>query len=72
MNTIREISRNLTGLFIDDEFLAVAVLVVIAATAFLILVLGVLPLIAGGVLLAGNVVVLALGAIRTARRTERR
>jgi hypothetical protein len=71
MNTIMDVGRGVIGLFVDDEFLAIAVLVVITATAFLIVGLGVQPLIAGGVLLVGNVIVLVLGAVLTARRQQR-
>jgi hypothetical protein len=71
MSTVIEILRGLVALFVDDELLAVGVLGIVGVTAVLIMVAGVEPLAAGAVLLGGNVVVLMLGAIRTARRTDR-
>jgi hypothetical protein len=68
MTTIIEILRNVLGLFLDDEFLAIAVLVVVAVTSFLILGLGAQSSLAGGFLLFGNVVVLISSIVRTARR----
>jgi hypothetical protein len=69
MTTIREILRNIVGLFLDDEFLAIAVLVIVAVTAFLILGLGAESSLAGGFLLFGNVLVLIRGVVRTARQS---
>lgn len=63
-----EILRSLIGLFIDDEFMAIAVLAVVASVALLVLGFGIDPLIAGALLLAGNVVVLVMSALRTALR----
>jgi membrane protein YqaA with SNARE-associated domain len=68
MSVIREVMRGLVGLFIDDEFLAVSILAVVAATAALVLGVGVDPLMAGAALLIGNVTVLVVGATRTAKR----
>lgn len=68
MNTIVDILRGLLGLFVDDELLAVGVLGVVAITAFLVTIVGTEPLAAGVVLLCGNVLVLIVGAVRTARR----
>jgi hypothetical protein len=72
MTTIIEILRNVVGLFLDDEFLAIAVLVIVAVTAFLVLGLGAQPSLAGGFLLFGNIVVLIFGVVRTARQSARR
>jgi hypothetical protein len=71
MTMISEIVRGLVGLFIDDEFLAVAILAVVAATAALIFILGAAPLVAGAFLLVGNIAVLVAGALRTANRRQR-
>jgi hypothetical protein len=68
MNTVVEILRAVVGLFIDDELLAVGVLGVVALTAFLAAVVATDPLVAGAVLLCGNIVVLIVGAVRTTRR----
>ena len=64
MNILSIISRELLGLFIDDEFLAVAVLAVVALAASLILLFEAPPLLVGGMLLAGCIAVLMLSVIR--------
>ena len=71
MTTILELLRGCVGLFVDDEFLAVAILAVVAATAFLMLVV-VQPLRAGAVLIIGTVSVLVIGEWRTASRLRSR
>lgn len=71
MSTLTEILRGFVGLFIDDEFLALAVLAVVALTAILMLVIGVPAEISGAFLFLGNVLVLVLGAMRTARARVR-
>ncbi len=71
MSTLTEILRGIIGLFIDDEFLAIAVLAVVALTAVLMLVIGVPAEISGAFLFLGNVLVLVLGAMRTARAKVR-
>lgn len=68
MNIVSLILRQLVGMFIDDEFLAVAVLAVVGAAALLIL-FGVPPLVAGGALLVGCIAVLMLSALRANRKT---
>ena len=72
MIIILELLRACVGLFVDDEFLAVAILAVVAATAVLVLLVRVQPLLAGAVLIIGTVSVLAIGAVRTARRLRPR
>jgi len=72
MTTIREIFRNLIGLFLDDEFLAIAILGVVALTAFLTLGLESQPWWAGAFLLVAIVLVLAGSVLRTARNTSKR
>jgi hypothetical protein len=72
MTTILELLRGCVGLFVDDEFLAVAILAVVAATAFLMLVVGVQPLRAGAVMIIGTVSVLVIGVWRTASRLRSR
>jgi uncharacterized protein (DUF983 family) len=65
MRTITEIFRNVIGLFVDDGFLVIAILGVVALTAFLTLELGVRPSLAGAFLLLANVAVLAGSVLRT-------
>jgi hypothetical protein len=71
MNTIIEALRGLVGLVVDDELLAVGVLAVVGLTALLIIATGTEPLLAGAILLFGNMLVLVVGAVRTARRNVR-
>ena len=54
MTTMLELLSGCVGLFIDDEFLAVTILAVVAATAVLVLLVRVQPLLAGAVLIIGN------------------
>lgn len=72
MTAIGEIFRNLIGLFLDDEFLAVAILGVVALTAFLTQGLASQPWWAGAFLLAAIVLVLVGSVLRTARNTAKR
>jgi len=69
---MREILTSLIGLFLDDEFLAIAILAVVAATAFLTLGLANPPWWAGAFLLLSTVLVLAGSVLRTARKNARR
>ena len=69
MTTIMQILRSIIDLFLDDEFLAAGILAIVALTVLLVAGLGARPLLAGGVLFAGNVLVLVLSILRTARRT---
>ncbi len=72
MTAMREILNSLIGLFLDDEFMAIAILAVVAATAFLTLGLDVPAWWAGTFLLLLMVLVLAGSVLRTARRSARR
>ena len=72
MTTIGEIFRCLIGLFLDDEFLAIAILGVVALTAFLTIGLGTQSSWAGAFLLIAIVLVLAGSVLRTARNSTRR
>lgn len=68
MKLLRLLARELVGLFIDDEFLAVAILVVVAATTVLREGTHADPLIAAAVLLGGCLAVLLASVHRGARR----
>ena len=50
---LRKIFLEILGLFIDDGFLALAILAVVAAAAFLVFVVDAPKAVAGGVLLIG-------------------
>jgi hypothetical protein len=68
MNMMIKIVGAIIGLFVDDELLAIGILCVVGLTALLLDVFGMEPLAAGAGLLCGNILVLGVGAIRTARR----
>ena len=63
---LRTALKEIIGLFVDDELLAVGILVVVAATAVAAKLMGLASL-AAAVLLGGCLAVLVLGVMRTAR-----
>lgn len=69
MNIVSLILRELLGMFVDDEFLAIAVLSVVAVAAGLSLWLPAPPLLVGGVLLVGCVAVVVSSALRASRKS---
>ena len=69
MNIISLILRELVGMFVDDEFLALAVLAVVAVAAGLAAWLAP-PLLVGGVLLIGCVAVVVSSALRASRKSR--
>jgi len=66
MKLVNAVMREIVGLFVDDEFLALATLVVVGAAAILVNVVAAIPLAAGIVLLVGCLAVLVVGVLRTA------
>lgn len=68
MIILRDVLTELFGMFVGDARLTAAVLVVVAATAALIEVGDLSPLIGGGVLLVGCLAVLMDAVLRAARR----
>jgi len=70
MTVVMQILRAFLGLFVDDEFLALGVLAVVALTALLMQVRDAQPLAAGSVLMGGLLLVLGLGVLRTVRRSQ--
>jgi hypothetical protein len=66
MKLVNAAIREIVGLFLDDEFLAFATLVVVGAAAILVNVVAAIPLAAGIVLLVGCLAVLVIGVLRTA------
>jgi hypothetical protein len=68
MNLVSLIIRELIGMFIDDEFLAVAILAVVALAAACGIMLAAPQAVVGGVLLSGCIVVLVLSAYRGSRK----
>ena len=59
--------REILGLFVDDELLAVGILVVVALTAAIAKLTTLGTSLAGVVLLGGCLAILVLGVMRTAR-----
>jgi hypothetical protein len=69
MNTVKLILAELVGLFVDDEFLAIAILVIVAAAAICAFTLHATSAVVGGVLLVGCVAVLAVSTVRGMLKT---
>lgn len=68
MSKLTSAFRELAGIFIDDEFLAVAILVVVALAAGFAFMLGAPHLLTGALLLFGCVAVLVSSCIRASRK----
>ena len=68
MTLLRDIARELFGMFVADARLSGAIVALVAVVAGLILWLGISPVIAGGGLLAGSLLILVEAACREARR----
>ncbi|CAD5288245.1 conserved hypothetical protein [Bosea sp. 62] len=68
MNLVQSICREVVGLFVDDEFLALAVLGVVGLAALLAFWLVLPTLVTGAVLLVGCIAVLVASALRARER----
>ena len=71
MTLLRDIASELVGMFLADARLTGAILVLVSIVAGLIRSVGVEPLIGGGALLAGSLLILVEAAYREARRQRR-
>jgi len=72
MNVLNLIFREFVGLFVDDEFLAVAILAVIAGCAAVAVYTDTsAALVVGALLLAGCIAVLLASVVRGSQRTRR-
>lgn len=69
MNLFSLIVRELIGMFIDDEFLAMAVLAVVALAAACAFLLAAQQVVVGGVLLVGCVFVLVSSVFKASRQS---
>ena len=69
MNTLSLILRELFGLFVDDEFLAIGVLAVVATSAASAFLIDAPQGVVGAVLLGGCIGVLVLSVLKTARKS---
>lgn len=68
MNVLVSIVRELFGLFVDDGWLAVAILAVIALTAIYSALMPNLSIVAGGILLFGCLGILFANVVVASRR----
>jgi hypothetical protein len=71
MKSLLFIGREIIGLFVDDEFLAVSVLILASAVITLVKMFDLLPLAAGTLLLIGCVSILLISALRTTAARRR-
>ena len=69
MNLLSLIVRELIGMFIDDEFLAMAVLAVVALAAACAFLLAAPQLVVGGVLLVGCIFVLVSSVFKASQKS---
>jgi hypothetical protein len=67
MTILKAASKELLGLFVEDEFLAAGILCIVAGVIFLSKVLSIHSLPVGLALLAGCVTILVAGVWRTAK-----
>jgi hypothetical protein len=67
MNLVRTILAEVVGLFLDDEFLAIAILCLVVVAAVLALALHAPGIVSGGVLLAGCLAILVVSTLRGTR-----
>lgn len=72
MNILRDVARELLGMFLADARLTTATLVLVAVVAGLVLAMRVEPLLGGSILLLGCLAILIEAAIREARRRSAR
>jgi hypothetical protein len=71
MKSLLFIGREIIGLFVDDEFLAVSVLILASAVITLVKMFDLLPLAAGTLLLIGCVSILLISVLRTTAARRR-
>ena len=71
MTLLRDIANELVGMFLADAPLTGAILVLVLIVAGLILGVGVEPLIGGGALLVGSLLILVGAALRETRYQRR-
>lgn len=68
MNIIRDVAKELLSMFMADAHLALSLLGLVVFIAFLIKVAGIAPLLAGGGLLAGCLIILVSAVRREAKK----
>lgn len=70
MTLLKDVLGELIGMFVGDARLSAAVLIVVALSAALIDLAGVEPLLGGGLLLAGCLLLVVESVRRSARRAK--
>jgi hypothetical protein len=70
MTMLKQIASEIVGMFVGDVRLSLAILGTVALTAALVAVPGLNPLIGGGVLLVGCVLVLVASVYRASRNAR--
>jgi hypothetical protein len=68
VTSLLAVLRDVTGLFVDDGWLALAILGVVAVAAIVAALTPDVPLLSGAILLLGNLCVLLVNVIRAAQR----
>jgi hypothetical protein len=68
MSLLIEVAKELLGMFLTDARLTIATLILVAAVGLLLLGLHVAPMLGGGLLLVGSLVIVIEAAVREARR----
>ena len=66
-NIFGDVAKELVGMFLADARLTISILVLVAAVAGLVDLLGVNPGIAGGLLLVGTLLILVESVVREAK-----
>lgn len=72
MTLLDDIARELTGMFLADARLSAAILALVLIVAALVWGAGANPLMGGGALLAGSLLILVEAAVREAGRQRQR
>lgn len=70
MSILLDVVKELLGMFLADARLTVAILVLVAVTSVLVLGLHAGPVVAGGLLAVGSLVLVVEAAVREARRRK--
>jgi hypothetical protein len=68
MTALLEILRGVMKLFVEDEFLAAGIVVIVGLTALLMVAMPEHPFVAGFALVGGNIALLVASAVHTRRR----
>jgi hypothetical protein len=70
MSIIRDVAKELLGMFLADARLTTTILILVAVVAALAVGLRVNPILCGGLLLAGSLQIVVAAVLREARRRQ--